>query len=60
MVLADSRVVHANARENADLFWALKGGSCNFGKSLIKVFGLYEYWDWECLPNLQELSPDSR
>ena len=30
-VLADGRIVHANAPENADLWLALKGGSSNFG-----------------------------
>jgi FAD/FMN-containing dehydrogenase len=31
MVAADGSLVHANARENADLFWALRGGGGNFG-----------------------------
>ncbi|TVY14650.1 Bifunctional solanapyrone synthase [Lachnellula arida] len=31
VVLADGSVVDANSRNNADLFWALKGGSNNFG-----------------------------
>jgi hypothetical protein len=30
-VLADGRIVNANGKENADLFWALKGGGPNFG-----------------------------
>ncbi|HET9281799.1 MAG TPA: FAD-binding oxidoreductase [Candidatus Angelobacter sp.] len=31
LVTADGSVIHANARENADLFWALRGGGGNFG-----------------------------
>jgi hypothetical protein len=31
MVAADGSVVHANERENSDLFWALRGGGGNFG-----------------------------
>ncbi|KAI8275746.1 hypothetical protein K4K60_008369 [Colletotrichum sp. SAR11_57] len=31
IVLAGGKVVNANAAENADLWWALKGGSNNFG-----------------------------
>jgi hypothetical protein len=31
LVTADSSIVRANAKENPDLFWALRGGGGNFG-----------------------------
>jgi FAD/FMN-containing dehydrogenase len=31
VVLASGELVHANARENSDLFWAIRGGGGNFG-----------------------------
>lgn len=31
IVLANATILHANHRENANLFWALRGGSNNFG-----------------------------
>src|SRR5579864_2691511 len=31
VVVADGSLVHANARENSDLYWALRGGGGNFG-----------------------------
>lgn len=32
VVLADGSIVNANNQTNTDLFWALKGGTNNFGK----------------------------
>ena len=31
LVTADGKIIQANATENSDLFWALRGGSGNFG-----------------------------
>ncbi len=31
LVLASGELVHASARDNADLFWAIRGGGGNFG-----------------------------
>ena len=31
LVVANGSIVHANAKENPDLFWALRGGGGNFG-----------------------------
>lgn len=37
VVLADSTIVNANEHSNSDLFWALKGGGNQFGKSSIEI-----------------------
>ena len=42
VVTADGRVVEASASENADLFWALHGGSGNFGIVTEFEFGLHQ------------------
>jgi len=42
MVLADGRIVRAAASENADLFWAVRGGGGNFGVASSFEFGLHE------------------
>ena len=41
VVTADGRTVHASADENADLLWALKGGSGNFGVATALEFQLH-------------------
>lgn len=47
VVLANSTIVNANAKVNPDLFWALKGGSSNFGivtRFDVKTFPLREVY----------------
>ncbi|MCA9284357.1 MAG: FAD-binding oxidoreductase [Phycisphaerales bacterium] len=47
VVTAKGEVVHADARDHADLFWALRGGSGNFG-----VVTKFEFRLHEIRPNL--------
>jgi FAD/FMN-containing dehydrogenase len=42
MVLADGRVVTASAEENADLFWAIRGGGGNFGVAASLQYRLHQ------------------
>jgi len=61
MVLADGRFVTASASENADLFWAVRGGGGNFGvvtSFLFKanpvqiVYGGPMFWPLEMAPDI--------
>ena len=42
VVLADGQVVRASAKENAELFWCLRGGSGNFGIVTAFEYELFE------------------
>ncbi|WP_369148430.1 FAD-binding oxidoreductase [Streptomyces sp. R44] len=71
VVLADGTLVHASADENADLFWALRGGGGNFGVVTAFDFGLHPvgpevhvgvfFWDMsvgrEALELIREVVP---
>ncbi|KAI0174967.1 hypothetical protein BJ166DRAFT_606907 [Pestalotiopsis sp. NC0098] len=41
LLLGDGNITNANADENSDLFWALKGGGPNFG--IVTRYDLYTY-----------------
>ena len=56
VVLADSGIVDANPAENADLFWALKGGGANFG---LLIAAPKQILLEHTLTSNKELSPNS-
>jgi FAD/FMN-containing dehydrogenase len=57
MVLADGRFVTANAKENSDLFWAVRGGGGNFGvvtSFLFKAHPIHTDYAGPMLWNLED------
>ena len=42
MVVADGSILTANSEENTDLFWAIRGGGCNFGVCTEFVYQLHD------------------
>ncbi|KAL5487872.1 hypothetical protein ACEPAI_5980 [Sanghuangporus weigelae] len=42
MVVADGSILTANEKTNSDLFWAIRGGGCNFGVVTEFVFKLHD------------------
>lgn len=67
VVLADGRFVTANERENADLFWALRGGGGNFGvvtsfvyraHPMKNVYGGPIFWEIKDAPKVMRVYRD--
>jgi hypothetical protein len=56
MVLADGRFVTANAKKNADLYWAVRGGGGNFGVVTSFLFRMHPVHTNYAGPILWELS----
>ena len=56
MVLADGSFVKANADENSDLYWAVRGGGGNFGVITAFTFKLHEISTLYAGPMLYEMS----
>lgn len=42
MVVANGSIVTTSENENSDLFWAIRGGGCNFGVVCEFVYRLHE------------------
>ena len=59
VVLANGSITNANSTKNSDLFWALKGGSSNFGivtRFDMQTFPLTEMWGGTALYNSSALN----
>lgn len=59
-MLANGTIVSANARENTDLFWALKGGAFNFGivtRFDMSTFSVPYMWGGSALYDASALDP---
>lgn len=59
-MLANGTVCEANAQQNADLYWALKGGAFNFGivtRFDLKTFSVPYMWGGSALYDASALDP---